>query len=155
AIKDRIAELTVVPEPKHKTAAVRSRRHRQWRKQSKNAVTTTVATAPAVPPAVSPAHCRYSIARGLALLSALGLAGVSGFFSIVGLTSIFPGSFWPVIAMGSVFEVAKLSAVALLGQRRIASRPLKFAIVTLIAALMALNVVGAYGFLARAQISHA
>src|SRR5262249_49292620 len=88
-------------------------------------------------------------------LSALGLASISGFFSIVGLTSIFLGSLWPVIAMGSVFEVAKLSAVALLGQLRIASRALKFAIVTLIAALMALNVVGADGFLARAQISHA
>ena len=102
-----------------------------------------------------PARSRYSIARGLTLLSALGLASISGFFSIVGLTSIFLGSLWPVIAMGSVFEVAKLSAVALLGQRRIASRALKFAIVTLIAALMTLNVVGAYGFLARAQISHA
>src|SRR5262249_12900931 len=76
AIKDRIAELTVVPEPKHKTAAARSGRHRQRRRQTKNAVTTTVATPPAVPPAVPPARSRTSIARGLALLSALGLAGV-------------------------------------------------------------------------------
>jgi hypothetical protein len=85
----------------------------------------------------------------VALLTALGLAGVSGFFSIVGLTTIFLGSFWPVVGMGSAFEGAKLSAVALLGQGRVASRALKFAIVTLIAALMKLNIVGAYGFLAR------
>jgi len=46
-IKDRIAEL--VPEPRHKTAAARSRQHRQRRKQTKNVVTTTVVTAPADP----------------------------------------------------------------------------------------------------------
>jgi len=97
----------------------------------------------------------HIIARGLALVSALCLAAVSGFFSIVGLTSIFLGSFWSVVALGTAFEGAKLSAVALLGHRCVASRVLKYAIVLLITALMALNAVGAYGFLARAQITHA
>jgi hypothetical protein len=150
AIKDRIGELAVLPEPKDRTTAARNRRHRQRRKRA-----DTVAAAVAPAPSVAPRRSRYGTARVLALFSALGLAGVSGFFSVVGLTSIFLGSFWPVVAMGSVFEAAKLSAVALLGQRRVASRSLKFAIVTLIVALMALNVVGAYGFLARAQITHA
>jgi hypothetical protein len=57
--------------------------------------------------------------------------------------------------MGTAFEGAKLSAVALLGHRCVASGALKFAIGMLIAALMALNGVGAYKFLARAQITHA
>jgi hypothetical protein len=151
AIKDRIAELTVVPKSKDRTAGAKSRRYRQRRKQNQNTAAGPNTTALAVPAIRS----RYSIVRLMALLSALGLAGVSGFFSIVGLTSIFLGSFWPVVAMGTAFEGAKLSAVALFGRGRIASRALKFAIVTLIGALMALNIVGAYGFLARAQITHA
>jgi hypothetical protein len=150
AIKDRIGELAVVPKAKDKTASARSRRHRQRRKQGRN-----ILTASATKTNVPASRASYRIARGLALLSAFGLAAVSGFFSIVGLTSIFLGSFWPVVAMGTVFEGAKLSAVALLGHRCVASRALKFAIVLLIAALMALNGVGAYGFLARAQIAHA
>ena len=51
-------------------------------------------------------------------------------------------------------ETAKLSAVAWLGRGYRASRALKGAIVTLVVALMALNVVGAYGFMARAHIAH-
>src|SRR5436190_8387743 len=150
AIKDRIDELTVLPKLKDRTAGARSGRHRQRRKQRQNTLTAS-ATARGVLASRSP----YSIARGLALLSALGLAAVSGFFSIVGLTSIFLGSFWSVVAMGTAFEGAKLSAVALLGHRCVASGALQFAIGMLIAALMALNGVGAYGFLARAQITHA
>jgi hypothetical protein len=150
AIKDRIGELTVLPKPKDRKAGARNGRHRQRRKQRRNTLTAS-ATARGIPASRRP----YGIARGLALLSALGLAAVSGFFSIVGLTSIFLGSFWSVVAMGTVFEGAKLSAVALLGHRCVASRALKFAIGILIAALMPLNGVGAYGFLARAQISHA
>jgi hypothetical protein len=148
AIKERITELSVVPKPKNRTAVARSQRGRQRRKQNHNM------SAGAATPAITARRNRYSSANIAALLAALGLAAVSGFFSIVGLTSIFLGSFWPVVAMGTVLEGGKLSAVALLGQRRVASRALRFAIVTLIAALMALNVVGAYGFLARAQITH-
>src|SRR5207244_6395110 len=48
------------------------------------------------------------------LIAALGLATVSGGFSITGMTSIFVGAFWPVIGMGIALEVGKLSAVAAL-----------------------------------------
>ena len=57
--------------------------------------------------------------------------------------------------MGTAFEGTTSSDVALFGRGRVASRALKSAIVTLIAALMALNIVGAYWFLPRAQITHA
>jgi hypothetical protein len=143
AIKDRITELTVVPKPKDRAARAQSWRGHQRRKQSQN----TVSAPTAALSALTGARSRYSIANFIALLAALGLALVSGFFSIVGLTSIFIGSFWPVVAMGTVFEGAKLSAVALLGHGCVASRALKFGMVMLIVALMALNLVGAYGFL--------
>jgi hypothetical protein len=49
------------------------------------------------------------------LAAALALAAVSGSFSVVGLTGIFAGSFWPIIGMGAALEVGKLPAVAWLG----------------------------------------
>jgi hypothetical protein len=86
-------------------------------------------------------------------MAALGLATVSASFSITGLTSIFVGAFWPVIGMGVALEVGKLSAVAWIGRHQGAA--LKAALGALVAVLMALNAVGAYGFLAQAHISHA
>ena len=41
----------------------------------------------------------------LTLLSALSISGVAIFYSVIGLATIFPGAFWPVVIMGSVLEV--------------------------------------------------
>jgi hypothetical protein len=93
--------------------------------------------------------------RFAALIAALGLATVSGGFSITGMTSIFVGAFGPVIGMGIALEGGKLSAVAWLGhQRGTASKPLRAALTILVAVLMGLNAVGCYGFLAKAHIEH-
>jgi hypothetical protein len=91
------------------------------------------------------------------LLAALALATVSGFFSIVGMTSIFAGAPVAVIGMGVALEAGKLSAVAWLGHHHhgTASRLLWAALVALVAVLMALNAIGANGFLAKAHIGHA
>jgi hypothetical protein len=86
-------------------------------------------------------------------VAALGLATVSAGFSITGLTNIFVGAFWPVVAMGIALEVGKLSAVAWLGRHQ--GTALKAALGVLVAVLTAPNAVEAYGFLARAHISHA
>jgi hypothetical protein len=86
--------------------------------------------------------------------SALAVAAVSGSLSIAGLTAVFTGAFWVIIAMGVALEVAKLSAVAWLGRSYKAPRVLKASIMALVAALMGLNFIGAYGFLARAHLDH-
>jgi hypothetical protein len=85
-------------------------------------------------------------------LSALALATVSAGFSVTGMTSIFVGSFWPVIGMGVAIELGKLSAVASLPTLR--GGALKTALGILVAVLMGLNAIGAYGFLAKAHIGH-
>ena len=85
--------------------------------------------------------------------SALALATVSAGYSITGLTSIFVGSFWPVVAMGIALEAGKLSAVAALPTLRWG--PLKVALIAMVAVLMGLNAVGAFGFLSWAHIEHA
>ncbi len=93
--------------------------------------------------------------RFAALIAALGLATISGGFSITGMTSIFVGAFWAVIGMGIALEAGKLSAVAWLGhQRGTASKPLRAALALLVAVLMGLNAIGCYGFLAKAHIGH-
>jgi hypothetical protein len=91
----------------------------------------------------------------LTFLAALALATVSAGFSIYGFTSIFVGAFWPVIGMGVALELGKLRAVTWIGRNGPAPwRRLKGALAALVIVLMGLNVVGAFGFLAKAHIGH-
>jgi hypothetical protein len=105
----------------------------------------------AAPLAASPGHA----VAAATLVAALALATCSAAFSINGLTSIFAGAFWPVIGLGVAFEIGKLSAVAWLGKRFRAGTVFRFALVALVAVLMALNSVGIYGYLARAHLQSA
>ena len=41
-------------------------------------------------------------------ITAIALSSIAAFYSVIGLAQIFPGSFWPIVIMGSVLEVAKL-----------------------------------------------
>jgi hypothetical protein len=108
----------------------------------------TLSDTPGVTPA---AGASINLATGIA---ALALATVSAGFSIVGLTSVFVGAFWPVVGMGVALELGKLSAVAWLGRHRETGWRLRAALVGLIAVLIGLNAIGAYGFLAKAHIGH-
>jgi hypothetical protein len=110
---------------------------------------------PAIPAPAEPPPTRRQAGRGRVVVlvaTALSLATVSAWYSITGLTSIFVGAFWPVIALGIALEVGKLSAVAVL--HTLHRGPLKAALTVLVAVLMGLNAVGAYGFLSCAQIEH-
>src|SRR5262249_31535629 len=157
-----IAPIRPLPTPKKdRTAAERQRRFRKKRK-------TVTRNAPVTPPTVTTPGVTVLTkvvtdrdGRGVTVVTtvaALALAAVSAGFSITGMTSIFVGSFWPVIGMGMALELGKLSAVAWIGRAGCAvhpARPLKTAVGVMIGVLMALNAIGAYGFLAKAHISHA
>jgi hypothetical protein len=104
--------------------------------------------APATVPAVPVPAERDRIT----LLTALASAIVSAGFSIYGLTAIFGGALWPVIALGVVLECDKLRAVALIRMGR-GSWWVRAGLVVTVAVLMGLNAVGAYGFLAKAHIA--
>jgi len=87
------------------------------------------------------------------LSAAVALTSVSAAFSIDGLTAIFAGAFWPVIAMGTALEVGKLVATAWLRENwRTAPWALRTGLAAMIAVLMALNAVGVFGFLTRAHL---
>jgi hypothetical protein len=68
------------------------------------------------------------------------------------MTSIFVGATVPVIAMGIALEAGKLAAVSWLGHHAGASWRLRGALGALVAVLMALNALGAFGFLSKAHI---
>jgi len=102
---------------------------------------------------VSAAKHRRTPVTFATLSAALALTGVSAAFSIDGLTAIFAGAFWPVIAMGMALEVGKLVATAWLRENwRTAPWALRTGLAAMIAVLMALNAVGVFGFLSRAHL---
>jgi hypothetical protein len=127
--------------------SIKQRRYRKRQKAVTNAVTRDVTVTSDV---TSVTGNGVIIATTMA---ALALAAVSAGFSIVGLTGVFVRSTLPVIAMGVALELGKLSAVACLG-RRYGSPALRLALTGLVAVLMGLNAIGAYGFLAKAHIGH-
>ena len=53
------------------------------------------------------------IAFGTSLL----VAGVAAYFSVIGLATIFAGSFWPVVVMAGVLEIGKLVTAGFLHLR--------------------------------------
>jgi hypothetical protein len=89
----------------------------------------------------------------LALLSALAISVVAGYFSIIGLTVIFAGAFWPVIIMGSVLEVGKLVTASWLYRNwHLTSGFIKAYLTAAVALLMLITSMGIFGFLSKAHI---
>lgn len=91
----------------------------------------------------------------LTLLTALGLSGVAAYYSVIGLAEIFPGSFWPVIIMGSTLEVAKLVTVSWL-YRNWKQCPIliKSYLSIAVTILMLITSMGIFGFLSKAHLEH-
>lgn len=81
------------------------------------------------------------------------LSGVAGFFSIIGLTTLFSGAYWSVVVMGTTLEISKLVAVSwLYNNWKRASRGLKIYLLTAILVLMFITSMGIFGYLSRAHI---
>ncbi len=89
------------------------------------------------------------------LLSALSISFVSAYFSIVGLTAMFPAAFWSIVIMGTVLEVAKLvSASWLYHNWKICPRSLKVYLTTAVVVLIFITSMGIFGFLSKSYITH-
>lgn len=91
----------------------------------------------------------------LALLftTALLISSVSAYFSISGLTAIFPSVFLPIVSMGVVLEMGKLVTASFVYQYwnkyKILTRGI---LLTMTIILSALSSVGVYGFLTRVHV---
>lgn len=89
----------------------------------------------------------------LTLLVALTVSACAAYYSIVGLTAIFAASVIPIIIMGTVLELAKITgAVWLKLFWHDAVWWLRFYLVPAIAVLMLITSMGIFGFLSRAHI---
>ena len=89
----------------------------------------------------------------LALLVAIGLSAIAAFFSVIGLTTIFAASFWPVVIMGGTLEVAKVVAASWTYRNwNIAPFSIKAYLITSILALMFITSMGTFGYLSKAHI---
>ena len=86
-------------------------------------------------------------------LSAILLSGVSAYYSIIGLTTIFMGAFWPIVLMGIALEFAKLVAASWLYQNwSRASVLLRIYLTSAVIILVLITSMGIFGFLAKSHI---
>ena len=89
----------------------------------------------------------------LTLLSALSVSGVAIFYSVIGLATIFPGAFVPVIIMGSVLEVGKLVTASWLYRHwHQTSFLLKTYLTVSVVVLSLITSMGIFGFLSKAHL---
>lgn len=89
----------------------------------------------------------------LVLIVALIVSGVSAYFSIIGLTTLFSAAFIPVVIMGAALEIGKLVTTSWL-YRNWNTCPwlLKTYLSIAVVVLMFITSMGTFGFLSRAHI---
>ena len=89
----------------------------------------------------------------LVFITGIAISTLAAYYSIIGLTSIFAGAFWPIIIMGSVLEVGKLVSTSwLYNNWKQAPFLIKAYLFTAIAVLMLITSMGIFGFLSKAHI---
>lgn len=89
----------------------------------------------------------------LIVLSALTLASVAAYFSIIGLTTIFPGVFWSIVIMGVALEIGKLvTAVWLHRNWKKSAKLMKLYLTISVLILSGITSMGIFGFLSKSHI---
>jgi lysozyme family protein len=84
---------------------------------------------------------------------ALAVSSVAAYYSIVGLTAIFAAAVIPVIIMGTVLEIAKITtAIWLHSFWDVAPRLIKWYLTSATVILMLITSMGIFGFLSKAHI---
>ena len=91
----------------------------------------------------------------LPFITAIALSGIAAYYSVIGLAQIFPGSYWPIIIMGSVLEAAKLVTVSWLHTHwKDTFSALKVYFLIAVILLMGITSMGIFGYLSKAHIEH-
>ena len=91
----------------------------------------------------------------LPFLTAIALSIVAAYYSVIGLAQIFPGSYWPIIIMGSVLEMSKLVTVSwLYNNWNVTTRWMRYYFLIAVLLLMGITSMGIFGFLSKAHIEH-
>lgn len=91
----------------------------------------------------------------LPFITALALSGIAAYYSVIGLAQIFPGSYWPIVIMGSVLEAAKLVTVSWVYDNwKTTFSALKLYFLIAIVLLMGITSMGIFGYLSKAHLEH-
>ena len=89
----------------------------------------------------------------LPFASAIALSAVAAYYSVIGLAQIFPGSYWPIIIMGSVLEISKLVTVSwLYNNWNDTVRVMRYYFLIAIILLMLITSMGIFGYLSKAHL---
>jgi hypothetical protein len=93
--------------------------------------------------------------RYLTFITAIAIASVAAWYSIVGLMAIFAGAVIPIAIMGAVLEVGKLVTAAWLHQNWEKARWwMKTYLTSAVFLLMFITSLGIFGFLSKAHLEH-
>lgn len=89
----------------------------------------------------------------IVFITGVAISAVAAYYSIIGLTTIFAGAFWPVVIMGTVLEVGKLVATSwLYNNWSVAPRFIRYYLSSAVVLLMFITSMGIFGFLSKAHI---
>jgi len=89
----------------------------------------------------------------IAFLTSLLVAAVAAYFSVIGLATIFAGSFWAVVVMAGVLEIGKLVTAGFLHLRwSDINKAMRYYLMSSVIVLMLITSLGIFGFLAKANI---
>jgi hypothetical protein len=121
------------------------------------AVKTIVSPEPAVQPkpAAQPKpRRRFDPLHFSTIMVAVVLAGIAAYFSVSGMTRIFPGAEIPVIIMASTMEAGKLAGAAWLSRNWLGMPfVLRMVLAGLVVILACINAVGVFGQLSAAHLN--
>jgi len=90
------------------------------------------------------------------LAVALSLSLVAAWYSIIGLTAIFAAAVFPIIVMGGIMEVAKVTVTIWLHEYwQYCKRSMKIQLTASVVVLMFITSMGIFGFLSKAHLDQA
>ena len=95
-----------------------------------------------------------ALSKAFALVAAVALAGVAAYFSVAGMTEVFPGAPVAVMAFAGTMEAAKLVIAGWLAANwSVARWKLRTVLVALLTGLALINAVGVFGKLVEAHVT--
>jgi hypothetical protein len=87
------------------------------------------------------------------LLVAISISAIAAWYSVIGLTAIFAGAVVPIIIMGTILEIAKITSTVWLHKFwNHAGRAIKIYLTSAVIILAFLTSMGIFGFLSKAHI---
>lgn len=89
----------------------------------------------------------------IALVTALVISAIAGYFSVIGLATIFTGAYWSVVIMAAALEIGKVVTVGWLSRNwSDAPKAIKYYLGVSVGILMVITSLGTFGYLSKAHL---